>query len=126
MYTKKISIALTIIIVLGIGAYFGINYYNEYQLNKNREEIKIMLGTLGKLAQEYALNKSLETGEKEFTGWNMPASFKETQVGQFKFRTWQNEVRLLGIGKIKGRDELSNIQISAIVKFDNISYRIRN
>ena len=117
------------VIAVGIAVIIGISLFEAAATEANREELTSALNSLGNMAQEYYLTPTtLGGGNRKFTGWKMPKTYKQYEGGKFKvkFHPNSNLITITGKGKEKGRNTKTNVEVEAMVMPKSVKIKVLN
>ncbi len=112
-------------IVIGMAVLVGINVFAASAVNTNRDYVIYALLNLGSNAQAYyAKSVQLGGGSREFTGWVIPASFRNVN-GSFVAQVFEQSVIIIGTGNeiVSGTD---SVKVKLTVVANNYETEIIN
>lgn len=87
------------LIIVGIAVVIGINYFHSYSVESKRNNIINECITLAGMAQQYyRMPSAMGGGDKQFTGWTIPAVLDTTPNGFFSISVNSTNIVINAIG----------------------------
>ena len=118
MGTQQFLLIFFSLIVLGLIIYSGFVIMHNNNVNSNREQLISNLYDLGISAQDYYKNR----GHGSYFGWKIPDQFVSSTIGSFDSSIKDNRIDLSAVGNQTGRNNKSEVHVTASV--DNKGIRI--
>ena len=107
----------------------GISLFTVESSETNRDELVSTLNTLSSMAQEYYQKPTmLGGGNKKFKKWKIPKFYKKFEGGKIKAKVNKkgDEVTLTAIGREKGRNNRTNVEVEAKVMPKTLKIKVIN
>lgn len=127
MGTQQLLLITVGVIVVGIMIYAGYNIGRDYMENANRDQVVTTLYDLGLMAQQhYRKERASGGGGGTFTGWSIPANFRNTESGSFNEVVHADRVDFAAEGNMTGRNGRSVVRVTARVDETGIRITVIN
>ena len=123
MGTQQFLLILFSLIILGLIIYSGYVMMHNSNENSNREQLITNLYDIGLIAQNY-YKKSIdkEGGNGSYLNWKLPDQFYNSTVGSFDVSISDQRINLSAVGTQIGKNNKTNVHVTACV--DNKGIRI--
>jgi hypothetical protein len=116
MGTQQFLLILFSLVVLGLIIYSGYVMMHNSTVNSSREQLISNLYDIGLIAQEYYKKTVDKEGENgSYTGWKLPDQFYYSTAGTFDVSIKDKRIDLSAVGTQIGRNNKTNVHVTASV-----------
>ena len=123
MGTQQFLLILFCLIVLGLIIYSGFVMMHNSNVTSNREQLITNLYDLGFMAQDYYKKTAdKDGGNGTYIGWKLPDQFYNYTIGSFDVSIKNKRIDLNAVGTQTGKNNKTNVHVTACV--DNNGIRI--